>query len=755
MPITNAASPLQPVQPVSTEPLLPAGSNPVALTEGRTVAQGTPAQPPQNVRQEGPQGANRALRNEDPQRNDSGSVLANLETDARALRTGLTAAGVRPTPQQANQLLNQVTLAQQNLNRLSKLDQSTLSPAVRELTNNLTELVSANTRVLRDLNVAALMTGARALRTGLAAGGVPPTPQQANQLLNQVTVARQNINRLFTEGAGLGGADQVRQALGETRDGDLANLTSKLDLRISPADRALAMELTDLVSANLRVLNQAVETTPRSQGAGVAGGYQGGTQVRLFSQGDSSHTLDTAVNKFHAHVTSLIPHGLLASDGNRNPRGPEAAKEINQLVWGFKDMLRNDPDVGMLIGSGVDLVARPPDQPKTFLDKISEAFRRLTGRTDAGPVPAQVSNPREAFLNGFVAQLALGPGERATVRDLLEDALNASLPSAETVKIGAKITAGGGGILFAATFNGAEVVAKQTFATVLGDDGAELDAIQETALQGRLQADPNIPKVIGIFERHGDRFIVMEKVPGPPQSTFFDSDLGGGHSLPPNERMQVALHLFGGVTRALETMHGHDMVHLDLKPANTMIDRNTLEARLIDFGSARPPSDQPTKVIGTAAYMAPEITRAEDQVAAVHTGSDIWSMGVSLVQNLGIPLFQNVIDRVVTEGGDVNVELINAISQGALPFELDDPTWLAQPPGVRDLILHCLHPEPNGRPTAAQMVQAMNGEMVTAAPPGGMGLKAAQVVALNVLNPASGQLAAGREILARPGILPS
>ncbi|MCX6943740.1 MAG: hypothetical protein NT173_03085, partial [Opitutales bacterium] len=78
-----------------------------------------------------------------------------------------------------------------------------------------------------------------------------------------------------------------------------------------------------------------------------------------------------------------------------------------------------------------------------------------------------------------------------------------------------------------------------------------------------------------------------------------------------------------------------------------------------------------------------------------------------------------------------------------------------KPPGVRDLILHCLHPEPNGRPTAAQMVQAMNGEMVTAAPPGGMGLKAAQVVALNVLNPASGQLAAGREILARPGILPS
>ena len=692
MPITNATSPLQQVQPVSTEPLLSAGSNPVAQTEGRAVAQATPDAPPQNDHQVGPHGANRALPNEGRQRNSPPAELATM------------------------------------------------------------------------------VTSARTLRTGLAAAGVPPTPQEANKLLNQVAVARQNINRLFTEGAGLGGADQVRQALDETRDGDLANLTSKLDLRtLSPANRALAMELTDLVSENLRVLNKAVETTPRSQGAqipataatedrpargaGVQGGYQGGPQVRLFAQGDSSHTLDTAVNKFHAHVTSLIPHGLLASDGNRNPRGPEAAKEINQLVWGFKDMLRNNPDVGMLIGSGLDLVARPPDQPKTFLDKISEAFRRLTGRTDAVPVPAQVSNPREAFLNGFVAQLSLGPGERATVRGLLEDALNAGLPSRETVAIGAMIARGGGGYIHAGTFNGAEVIAKRTIAGVMGDAGHELKAIQELALQGRLQADPNIPKVIGTFDQNNEVYTVMERVPGPAQETFFGSESGGVSSLQPNERMQVALHLFGGITRALETMHGHGMVHLDLKPANTMIDSNTLEARLIDFGSARPPSDQPTLVEGSAHFMAPEIAKAPKLEAAVHTGSDIWSMGVSLVHNLGIPLFPNATATAAANGGDLNKAILKAISQSPLPFELDDPTWLAQPPGVRDLILACLHPDPNGRPTAAQMVQAQNGEMVTAAPPGGMGLKAADVGALAVLNPANGQLAAGREILARPGIL--
>ena len=646
----TASTPLRQVQPVSAEPLSPAGSNSVAQSEGRTVAQATPGAPPQNDHQVGPHGANRALRNEGPQRNDPPSVLANL------------------------------------------------------------------------------MTSARALRTAIAAGGAPPTPQEANKLLNQVTNARQNINRLFTEGAGLGGADQVRQAPGENRDVDL----SKLDLRtLSPADRALAMELTDLVSANLKVLNKAVETTP---------GYKVGPQVRLFSQGDSRHTIDTAVSKFNAHVTSLIPHGLLASKGSRNLSGPEAEKEINQLVWGFKDMLRNNPEVGMLIGSGIDLVARPPDQPKTFLDKISEAFSRLTGRTDAVPVPAQVSNPRAAFLNGFVAQLSLGPGDRAAVRAKLDDALKAGLLSAETVTIGAKITAGGGGIIYAATFNGAQVIAKQTMDSLMGLDNATMGMIQELAVQASLQDNPNIPGVIGVFEVTDDQegtsniYTVMERVPGPAQSAFFGSESGGVSSLQPDERMQVALHLFGGITRALETMHGHGMVHLDLKPANTMIDRNTLEARLIDFGSARPPSDQPTQVLGTRDFMAPEISTAESYIAAVHTGSDIWSMGVSLVHNLGIPLPES--------------------PNGPLPFELDDPTWLAQPPGVRDLILACLHPDPNGRPTAVQMVQAMNGEVVTPAPPGDIGLKAANVVALNVLHPANGLLATGREILARPGMLP-
>jgi len=84
---------------------------------------------------------------------------------------------------------------------------------------------------------------------------------------------------------------------------------------------------------------------------------------------------------------------------------------------------------------------------------------------------------------------------------------------------------------------------------------------------------------------------------------------------------------------ALAHIHGAGVVHRDIKPANVLIDRDG-RSRLTDFGIAQPrDATQMTdagKVLGTLAYMAPEVragARADER-------SDLYSAGILLEEVL-------------------------------------------------------------------------------------------------------------------------
>ena len=86
------------------------------------------------------------------------------------------------------------------------------------------------------------------------------------------------------------------------------------------------------------------------------------------------------------------------------------------------------------------------------------------------------------------------------------------------------------------------------------------------------------------------------------------------------------------VSHALEYMHERDIVHLDIKVENVVIDA-TRRVRIVDFGFARVLSAQECTVrsmkgvIGSRAYSCPEMLRS-----ALYNGfeADSWSMGVFL-----------------------------------------------------------------------------------------------------------------------------
>jgi len=126
-------------------------------------------------------------------------------------------------------------------------------------------------------------------------------------------------------------------------------------------------------------------------------------------------------------------------------------------------------------------------------------------------------------------------------------------------------------------------------------------------------------------------YLSMEYVPGADLQDLID-----GTPLPLTRVLDLAIQIAG----ALEAAHRAGIVHRDLKPTNVLVTPDG-QVKVVDFGLARvlepPPSapdggTQPVglsstgRVMGTAAYMAPEQAHGTD----VDERSDLFSLGVIL-----------------------------------------------------------------------------------------------------------------------------
>lgn len=80
------------------------------------------------------------------------------------------------------------------------------------------------------------------------------------------------------------------------------------------------------------------------------------------------------------------------------------------------------------------------------------------------------------------------------------------------------------------------------------------------------------------------------------------------------------------ILRALVYLHRHNIIHRDLKPDNILVVNDTV--KLLDFGLARPQkapiSEEDEGIVGTIAYMAPEILSGQP----ASTASDLFAVGL-------------------------------------------------------------------------------------------------------------------------------
>ncbi|MFB4262409.1 protein kinase [Nonomuraea sp. GTA35] len=216
-----------------------------------------------------------------------------------------------------------------------------------------------------------------------------------------------------------------------------------------------------------------------------------------------------------------------------------------------------------------------------------------------------------------------------------------------------------------------------------GDPDLVLRFVQERNVMRTLR-HPHIVTVRD-FVIEGERLaLVMDLVEG--------GDLRGllrqRGTLPPGE----AAGLMSQVADALAVAHAIGVVHRDVKPGNVLLDGVTGQARLTDFGVARivhgPGLTQTSAVIGTPAYLAPEVADGAAAGAAV----DVYALGLILYELLaGRPPFV----------GDHPMALLRQHAAAAprrLPG-MPDPLWA--------LIAACAAKDPAVRPGAPAVAAAL------------------------------------------------
>lgn len=108
---------------------------------------------------------------------------------------------------------------------------------------------------------------------------------------------------------------------------------------------------------------------------------------------------------------------------------------------------------------------------------------------------------------------------------------------------------------------------------------AQRDKFKKEAVRLRKLSSPHIVCVHDLFEENGTAYYVMDFVDGENLRYYLKKV---GHPLDEATVWQV----FDQVLNALEVVHSHGLFHLDLKPANLMMDQQG-GVKLIDFGASK------------------------------------------------------------------------------------------------------------------------------------------------------------------------
>jgi len=205
---------------------------------------------------------------------------------------------------------------------------------------------------------------------------------------------------------------------------------------------------------------------------------------------------------------------------------------------------------------------------------------------------------------------------------------------------------------------------------------------------------PNIATIYDIDEADGQRFLVLEYIPGGTLKSKLKNLKSEDKEFSLSEAVEYGIQ----AAEALAHAHRHQIIHRDVKTDNLMLTEEG-KVKLTDFGLAKlRGSVQVTKTgttVGTAAYMSPEQIRAEE----IDQRSDIFSVGVVL--------YELVTSRLPFRGEFETALTYSILNEEPAPMKL---LRRHTPSRLQEIIDRCLEKDKTKRyQTADEVVDALRG----------------------------------------------
>jgi serine/threonine protein kinase len=143
--------------------------------------------------------------------------------------------------------------------------------------------------------------------------------------------------------------------------------------------------------------------------------------------------------------------------------------------------------------------------------------------------------------------------------------------------------------------------------------------MQEARAMARVN-HPNVLCIHAFGEHDGLPYFVMEHVSGSSLDVWLSK-----RAQPLD--LQTKLSLLYDVCNGVTAIHAAGTIHRDIKPSNILVDENR-RARITDFGVATSESagTKSDEVVGTPAYMAPEIAFASEDHTKPTPACDVYSL---------------------------------------------------------------------------------------------------------------------------------
>ncbi|VFR02329.1 unnamed protein product [Cuscuta campestris] len=170
------------------------------------------------------------------------------------------------------------------------------------------------------------------------------------------------------------------------------------------------------------------------------------------------------------------------------------------------------------------------------------------------------------------------------------------------------------------------------------------------------------------------------------------------------------LNIIKGLASALSYMH-HDcqssIIHRDISSNNVLLDLE-YEAHVSDFGIARilkPDSSFSTSFAGTFGYTAPELAYTRQ----VTEKCDVYSFGVVTMEVIMGRHPGDLVLSILTPNnhGQLMLQLLKDVIDPHLQLERKSQVLMEQVVSTLKIVVACLHPEPQLRPTMLQVYNAL------------------------------------------------